>query len=316
MHAECPACGARESDPWRLAHAVRAGGAPGEGFQLRRCSRCGTAWIPDSIPADAGLYETGPYAQEKSVAERAPILGGLFLRDRLRLLGPITPRSRVIEVGAGRGTLLASLRARGHRAVGIEPFGSLNTERGQDPPVQRVRLEEASFPDSDADLVIFWHVLEHLEHPAGALEKAAHWLRPGGRLVTATPNLGSLQARLGGDRWFHQDVPRHRTQFTAAGLRSLIARSGFEPTTTRHLMLEQNVPGMWLTLLNRTTHNRDVPYRLLKRDLTYARRFDGVRDTAAAVLFGIPLLPVAALVELGAGLMRSGGTVVIQGELR
>ena len=54
---------------------------------------------------------------------------------------------------------------------------------------------------------------------------------PAGTLVVAVPNLGSVQARIGGDRWFHQDVPRHRTHLTPAGASALldapaIARSG------------------------------------------------------------------------------------------
>jgi predicted SAM-dependent methyltransferase len=178
-------------------------------------------------------------------------------------------------------------------------------------PVEPVALDDADFPPGEADLVVLWHVLEHLDDPHGALRQVRRWLRPEGRLVVALPNLASLQARIGGDRWFHQDVPRHRTNFTVAGVDRLLRRSGFSPTTTRHLLMEQNWLGMWLTLLNRLTIDRDVPFRFAKRDLRYRNRRDAAWDAFVSVLAGIPLIPVAVSLELAAGLARRGGTVVV-----
>jgi SAM-dependent methyltransferase len=181
--------------------------------------------------------------------------------------------------------------------------------------VSPVSLAEASFPDGEADLVVMWHVLEHLDRPAEALDRAKGWLRPGGEVVVAVPNLASVQARIGGDRWFHQDVPRHRTQFTRNGLNALVRRCGFAPTQVRQTMLDQAPLGMWLTLLNRVTHGRDVPLRYLKRDLRYTRRADAARDAVATLAIGIPLMPVAAVLELGSGLAGRGGAVVLRARL-
>ncbi len=126
--------------------------------------------------------------------------------------------------------------------------------------------------------------------------------------MLACPNLASLQARIGGDRWFHQDVPRHRTHFTAAGLRLLLERSGFRLERMAHLLVEQNPLGMWQTLLNRLTRERDVAFRALKRDLG---RGPGVgRDLAVTAVAGPLLVPVAVALELAAGLAGRGGSVV------
>lgn len=230
--------------------------------------------------------------------------------DRLRLVGPLPPGAKVIEVGAGRGELIRALRARGVDATGIEPYPPGD---GTFPGVFRGTVSEAEFEPRSADALVLWHSLEHLDDPYGDLRRAALWLRPGGRAVIAVPNLASLQARIGGDRWFHQDVPRHRTLFTPKGLRALMTRSGVRPGRVKQLMLEQNVLGMWLTLLNGLTAGRDVPYRALKRDLTYERRADAIRDAVVSVLVGPPLLPLAALAEIVAGLTGRGGTIVAHG---
>ena len=86
------------------------------------------------------------------------------------------------------------------------------------------------------------------------LRRIRAWLRPGGALVVAVPNLGGLQARIGGDRWFHQDVPRHRDPSHAApALTALLERSGFGSSGCARSLVEQNPLGMWQTLLNRLT---------------------------------------------------------------
>jgi SAM-dependent methyltransferase len=156
---------------------------------------------------------------------------------------------------------------------------------------------------------VLWHVLEHLPDPRDTLEQARRWLRPGGLLVVAVPNLASLQAQLGGDRWFHQDVPRHRSHFTAEGIRRMLGQLGYGPARISHLVVEQNALGMWQTLLNLVTDERNVAFRLLKRDFRPSGG-RGWMDVGATALLGVPLALLAPLLELGAGLSRRGGSVV------
>ena len=75
-----------------------------------------------------------------------------------------------------------------------------------------------------------------------------------------------LQARLGGERWYHLDLPRHRVHFTPAGLDALLRGHGFTPTRTTHVLLEHNPFGMWQSLLNRVTTEPSYLYNLLKRN--------------------------------------------------
>ena len=90
-------------------------------------------------------------------------------------------------------------------------------------------MEEAPIDAGSYDVVTIWHVLEHLDDPGAALERIHSWLRPRGGLLVGVPNLRSLQARLGGDRWYHLDVPRHRVHFTGGGLRALLSLTASRP---------------------------------------------------------------------------------------
>jgi 2-polyprenyl-3-methyl-5-hydroxy-6-metoxy-1,4-benzoquinol methylase len=161
----------------------------------------------------------------------------------------------MLDAGAGRGRFVAAALAAGYRARGIEP-----SRRGASAavalgvPVEQVTIESARIEPGSLDAVTLWHVLEHLDDPGAALDQIATWLAPSGVLLVGVPNLASLQARLGAERWFHLDVPRHRLHFTPAGLDALLRARGFVPVRTHHLLAEHNPFGMWQSLLSRFTH--------------------------------------------------------------
>jgi SAM-dependent methyltransferase len=224
----------------------------------------------------------------------------------MRFLRDLPAGARVLEIGAGDGGFVTRMRAAGMRAEGVEPSPSAR-ERARRAGVEL----EAERPDAAGamDAVVLWHVLEHLPDPAAEMRAARAQLAPGGRVLVAVPNLASLQARIGRDRWFHQDVPRHLIHLTPSGVEALFERAGLTPPRVSHLLVEQNPLGMWLTLLNLVTAERNVLFRLLKRDLPL-RGARAKLDLALALVLAAPLAIVAGLLELLAGLARRGGTIV------
>ncbi|MEK6326325.1 MAG: class I SAM-dependent methyltransferase [Actinomycetota bacterium] len=311
MSDRCQACGG-ELVAWRSATATDPELAGRRDYALAHCVSCGTARteLPRGAVRSESLYEGGTYASPRPGLDRLiEPLRVLVDRDKLRFVRDLPRGARVLEVGAGDGRFVSRLRAAGFEAAGIEPSeAGVLRARARGARVERAALEEADLEPASLDAAIAWHVLEHLDDPAEALARIGVWLRPGGRVVVACPNLASLQAGIGGDRWFHQDVPRHRTHFTATGLRLLLERSRFRVERVSHLLVEQNPLGMWQTLLNRITGQRDVAFRALKRDL---RREPGTgRDLVLTAIAGPLLAPVAVALELLAGLTGRGGSVV------
>jgi SAM-dependent methyltransferase len=269
---------------------------------LWRCGACGTAVTAEAAPG-ASAHEAGAYAPgaPRGAGLAAPVLGA-FDRRRLRLLGAAPP-GRLLDAGAGRGRFVAAARAAGWDARGIEP-----SARGGDPygvGLQRASIEDADVAPGSLDAVTLWHVLEHLDDPGAALTRIRGWLRPGGVVLVGTPNLASVQARVGGERWYHLDLPRHRTHFTARGLRTLLGRRGLAPLRTHHVLAEHNPFGLWQSAVSRATPTPSWLYLALKRAAPLS-----AGDLTPTVL-ALPLAPVAALVELGAGIARRGGTVAV-----
>jgi hypothetical protein len=196
--------------------------------------------------------------------------------------------------------VVSALRA-GYDARGIEP-----SPRGQeDLRLERVGIDEADVAAGSLEAVTMWHVLEHLDDPTGAVSRIHGWIRPGGALLVGVPNLASVQALLGGSRWYHLDVPRHRVHFTPAGIGSFLRAGGFEPVRTHHVLAEHNPFGMWQSLVNRGTQNPSYLYNLLKRNTPLSSR------DLAITLLAVPLAPIAALAELLAGAAGRGGTIAV-----
>jgi SAM-dependent methyltransferase len=201
--------------------------------------------------------------------------------------------------------MVESLAGAGFNARGIEPSersAAVAADSGL--PVTRARLE--GHREEGLDAAVAWHVLEHVDDPAGAMTQIRSWLRPGGLLLVGVPNLHSLQARIAGDDWLAFDAPRHRTHFTAGGIQTLLQRTGFTVERVRHMVWEQNPAVMWLALLSRLGLSPGYAFHLMKRNVPPNRR-----DTGLLLFAGLPLAPVAVALEAGAAAARRGGTVAV-----
>ena len=300
----CPACGGPLA-AWRTVPGSDPA-LPGD-YALARCARCATAVT--LAPAPAHAHEEGAYGggAPRGSGAAAPILRA-FARRRLALLQAAGARApgRLLDIGAGRGRFVAEARAAGWQAAGIEPSQrGVAGARALGVELERAVIDDADVPAGSLDAAALWHVLEHLDEPGPALARIAVWLRPGGLLLVGVPNLGSVQARVGGGAWYHLDVPRHRTHFTVAGLHALLRANGLEPVTTRHVLAEHNPFGLWQSLVSRATRTPSWLYHALKRNAPLRSRDALV--TAAA----LPLAPVALLAEAAFGLLRRGGTIAV-----
>ena len=300
----CPACGG-ELAPWRSVPGSDPA-LPGS-YELARCRSCGTAVT--RAPAPPQAHETGAYGGGRPRGSQlaAPLLR-VFDRARLahlRSAGALTP-GRLLDVGAGRGRFVAQAREAGWYAHGIEPSRrGIAAARAIGIELVEGTIDDVDVPPGSLDAATLWHVLEHVDDPGAALERIAGWLRPGGVLLVGVPNLASVQAVIGAARWYHLDVPRHRTHFTVQGLEALLRAHGLEPVSTRHVLLEHNPFGLWVSVVSRATRVPSWLYHALKRNAPLRSR------DALVTLLALPLAPVAVLFEALFGLVRRGGTVSV-----
>ena len=102
----------------------------------------------------------------------------------------LTPDSRVLDLGCGRGGLVELVWREVKFAAGLDPdIPSLSEHRAPGMPVLRGVGEHLPFASDSFDVVVSVWVLEHVKEPLKVLREVARVLRPGGHFVFLTPNL-------------------------------------------------------------------------------------------------------------------------------
>jgi SAM-dependent methyltransferase len=121
------------------------------------------------------------------------------------------PPARVLEVGAGDGTLAAALN--GYDMLGIDPASEV-------PDVQPVALLELDAPDASFDAAVAVVSLHHVEPLEASCERLAALVRPGGLLVVDEIDFERYDERAA--RWWLEQRPdaEHDPAEMVAGLRA------------------------------------------------------------------------------------------------
>lgn len=280
------------------------------------CSRCGVATTaPWPTARDLDLAYSTWYRPATGrfggIGDRAlQRTRGALARRQARVIPP----GPVLDVGAGTGALVDAVGRRGHPAIGVErPRNEGLGDTGDvvatldGPPVVLAAFEDVRGAWSG---VVFWHSLEHLAAPGRALDRAASLLEPGGVIVIAIPNHGSLQATLFGARWFARDIPRHLAHITCGALLYRLSNAGLTIRRVSYLGGGQVLFG-WLDGLVGSLPGGLRLYDAIRSPEARAVAISPSRRaiTLAAALLLVPGALLATAVEVA---IRRGGTVYVE----
>jgi SAM-dependent methyltransferase len=135
---------------------------------------------------------------------------------------------RLLEIGCAAGSYLREMAGAGWEVHGLESNPEAAAAAGSGGyPVLASRLETAPDPAEPFDLIVGWHVFEHLHEPLLCLEKLRRWLRPGGWLVLSMPNAASYEFRLFRDAWYATQLPVHLYHYTPRTLAQVLAHASW-----------------------------------------------------------------------------------------
>ena len=158
----------------------------------------------------------------------------------------------VLEVGAGIGANTGLFRSHSFRTwTCLEPDAAL-AARIELPPDGRHRSKIGTTAALDAkdlyDSILYIDVLEHIEHDAGELNRAACHLRPGGHVIVLSPAwpflFSPFDAAIG-----------HYRRYTRASLRAAARESGLTETALFYL----DCAGMLASAANRMLLRSAMP---------------------------------------------------------
>jgi 2-polyprenyl-3-methyl-5-hydroxy-6-metoxy-1,4-benzoquinol methylase len=137
---------------------------------------------------------------------------------------------RLLDVGCGDGVFLARMHGLGWDVHGVEPDSAAAAAAGRRHHLRitTATVEDAALPPASFDVITMSHVLEHVHDPVEVLVECRRLLKPGGRLIVATPNAESLGRVVFRRRWMHWDIPRHLFVFSTRNLKRCGQIAGLE----------------------------------------------------------------------------------------
>jgi SAM-dependent methyltransferase len=162
----------------------------------------------------------------------------------------LAPKSRVLDLGCGRGGVMELFWREVMLSVGLDPDLDSLSESRVGMPLTCGLGHELPFPARAFDLVLGLWVLEHLPRPEAVLADVGRVLGPGGHFIFLTPNvlhpllwanrlgqsLPALQRRLVPALYGRAPADTFRVHYranTPARLRALAAEQGFSVKSLR-----------------------------------------------------------------------------------
>ena len=134
---------------------------------------------------------------------------------------------KILDVGCGLGFLLSAVKKTWDK-YGVE-ISAYATERAQKyAAVYCGNLKDARYESDFFDVVVLYHVIEHLHDPIGELIEVKRILKPGGKLIVATPDFGCGLAQKFGKNFRLLHDKGHISLFSSLGLYQLLVDLFFE----------------------------------------------------------------------------------------
>jgi SAM-dependent methyltransferase len=205
----CPLCNNRSESAftgadWNLETSL-------EEFKYYRCPNCATVFI-FPVPADLGKYYPPSYPAYATKSDLSIRNTDPLANQKLEVILKYVSGGRLLEIGPGSGGFLRVARDGGFQVEAVEMDRDCCDFLGNTLGIPTVHSPDivaslATLPTYD--VIVLWHVIEHLPLPGIVLENLSKHLNPAGILVLTAPNPRSLQFRFFGKYWVHLDTPRH-----------------------------------------------------------------------------------------------------------
>ena len=222
----CPICGGNKSEPYYCANQARyldCHFAPAKLWL--KCGSCHNLYAYN-FPIQERQDINGHYTKKGTIEL---LHHPADYSDLFNNIKSFNSGTKYLEVGIGNGEMLACALEMGYQtdAVEICREDCENVSR-----LLGVDIKLTDFMDFNTskkyDVIVMGDVLEHVNDPVRALEKAHGLLAENGILWLSTPNFESAFTRIKGfsDPMWNQK--NHYTYFSYSGLKPILDRVGFE----------------------------------------------------------------------------------------
>lgn len=296
----CIACGARRFQLRRMDEA-----APNAWLLVCRCGLARNLYLPDRRTLTRYYRDNYHLTEGQRCTGVYKHISDHFKRRRAHRLAALLPPRRILDIGCGRGLMLAEFKRLGWQVYGTEISNSACSyaRNGLGLAVDRGELTELDLGARSFSVATLHHVLEHLPRPQAYLARVFRVLQPGGVLIVEVPNFAgltgtALRRALVRARSSEAPVPLHAIEPATA-----VARRGFDIDHVSHFSAEYSLFVVLQTMLNRILRKRGLLAGLATSNACETSWHTRVLTHVTAVVL---LLPAALLTAISV-LLRQGG---------
>src|SRR5210317_1090842 len=152
----------------------------------------------------------------------------MFVYKRIILSKQLKESSSVLDYGSGDGKFAKYLEKKGKKIFTYDPLKA-NTPNS---------ISFSQNADFQADMIMMWHVLEHIPDLKKVFPQILQRVNKNGFLVIAVPNRDCFDAKYYKNHWAAWDVPRHLYHFNHNSLENFMSCYGLSLVFKRPLTLD------------------------------------------------------------------------------
>lgn len=254
MHTHCPSCKCTAEKYFSVPDINQR--ISDQIFDYYRCTVCGLIFL-SPIPMNLQDFYGSAYSayQHPKIVTMQDVSAHDI--SKIKVVKKYAQGEKLLEIGPGYGAFSFVAKHEGFVVDAIEmdsncceylkeTIGIRHVVNSIDIPLGINQME------CKYDVVVMWHVLEHLNNPLEVLQAIFSVLSPSGIVVVATPNPNATQFKLFERYWKHVDAPRHLMLIPANLLVHKMELFGFKNlllTTKDEVSSIFDTYGWWLTSL-------------------------------------------------------------------
>lgn len=216
-------------------------------FSLVSCKTCGMVSVfpLPSLKALEKFYRDS-YLEENFLRKIESERNRKVFRSFLKVIRSFTKGNKLLEIGCAYGYFLKEAKKEGWDVSGIDISAEAVSFARNTYGLNIIcsSIEELHPGNEKSDVIVIWHVLEHLLDPKEVVCKTKDFLDTNGLLCIRVPNIKSLTARLNGKDWPWLIPPVHLYHFNLYTLQLFLENIGFDLIylETRHYPGESRNP--------------------------------------------------------------------------
>ena len=194
-------------------------------YKIIVCRKCGFIFKPDVKIDYQSLNESDflfyNYNRKKEVNELNKIIKKFILK----------PRSTIIEIGVGTGSLLNEIKKLGYSVSGFEPSyvafkiaKNLFNLNG----IKNAYFHSTTIKNIKADIFLLYDVLEHLNDPKELFSDLSKVMTKDDILIVKSGNPNSINAKIFPPKWIYYNIHQHVSFFNKKSLSILSEKNGLK----------------------------------------------------------------------------------------